>query len=180
LVFDVVGLEGRAGLTERTSDALAERYNSAVDLPTPTSGAGDIGSDSALQVRSDREIFLEFYYPELKDLGKHFLTVVSAVLAFLVAFVERLINLTAATTFQRWFLILALGLLIISVASVGTGVYINFVAGGRANGSIIRGKPGDFKPFVRLTYLLYHVGGSAFVLALCLLAELAAFRVSGL
>lgn len=154
-------------------------------MPLPTNSpdvvhpgaAGDVGSD-VLQVRSDRAIFLQFYYPELKDLGKHFLTVVSAVLAFLVAFVDKVINLTTATALQRSFLIISLGLLIVSVGAVGTGVYVNFVAGGRANGSIIRGKPGDYKPLVRITYLLYHIGGAGFVAALCALAAIAALKVS--
>jgi hypothetical protein len=125
----------------------------------------------------DANVFLAFYYPELKDLGKHFLSLVSAVLVFLVAFAEKLLNVGAATAAQRGLLIISLALLILSVVSVGTGVYINFVAGGRANGSIIRGKVGDFKPLVRRTYLLYHAGGAAFVLALCLLAGLAVLKV---
>lgn len=126
----------------------------------------------------DRSVFLQFYYPELKDLGKHFLTLVSGVLAFMVAFAEKVINLASASATQRLFLILALALLIIGVASVGTGVYLNFVAGGQANGSIIRGKRGDFKRFVRITYLLYHIGGAAFVAALSLLAAIAALKVA--
>ena len=80
-------------------------------------------------------------------------------------------DIARATTEQRAFLITAFALLILSVVCVGTGVYLNFVAGGRANGSIIRGKPGDFKPLVRRVYLLYHVGGATFVLALCLLSS---------
>jgi hypothetical protein len=126
--------------------------------------------------KSDSEIFLEFHYPELKDLGKHFLTLVSGVLAFFVAFADRLLNLSKATLTQKVFLILALSFLIISVVAVGTGIYINFIAGGRVHGSIIRGKGGDFKPLVRRTYWLYHVGGAAFVLALCLLAAIAALK----
>ena len=125
----------------------------------------------------DADVFLTFYYPELKDLGKHFLTVVSGVLAFFVAFADKLLDVAKATAAQRVFLIAALALLIVSVVCVGTGIYINFVAGGRANGSIIRGKTGDFKPLVRRTYLLYHTGGAAFVLALCLVAGIAILKV---
>ncbi|MGZ5462138.1 MAG: hypothetical protein ACXW4P_04070 [Thermoanaerobaculia bacterium] len=125
----------------------------------------------------DADVFLAFYYPELKDLGKHFLTVVSGVLAFFVAFADKLLDVAKATAAQRAFLIAALALLIVSVGCVGTGIYINFVAGGRANGSIIRGKSGDFKPLVRRTYALYHTGGAAFVLALCLVAGLAILKV---
>lgn len=141
-------------------------------LDRATSPAIELGSSDR-----DKAVFLQFYYPELKDLGKHFLTVISGVLAFLVAFSENLINLASASAIQRLFLIVALALLIIAVASVGTGVYLNFVAGGQANGSIIRGKPGDFKRFVRITYLLYHIGGAAFVAALVLLAAIAALKV---
>lgn len=125
----------------------------------------------------DAQVYLSFYYPELKDLGKHFLTVVSGVLAFFVTFADRLVDVSKATTAQRNFLIVALALLITAVVSVGTGIYVNFVAGGRANGSVIRGRPGDFKPFVRFTYILYHVGGASFVLALCLVAGIAAMKI---
>jgi hypothetical protein len=126
--------------------------------------------------KPESEIFLTFYYQELKDLGKHFLTLVSGVLAFFVAFAERLLDLAKATALQRVFLILALSTLIISVVAVGIGIYVNFVAGGRAQGSIIRGKPGDFKPLVRVTYALYHAGGLTFILALSLLAAIAALK----
>lgn len=138
---------------------------------TPNS-SGIVGSKPR-----DAEVFLTFYYPELKDLGKHFLTVVSGVLAFFVAFADRLLDLKKATVAQSVCLIVALAMLIIAVVAVGTGIYINFVAGGRANGSIIRDKPGDFKPLVRFIYFLYHVGGAAFVLALCLVASIAASKV---
>jgi hypothetical protein len=133
-------------------------------------------TEQPMSSKTDAEIFLTFHYQELKDLGKHFLTLVSGVLAFFVAFADRLLDLSAAKSSQKAFVILALAMLIVSVMAVGTGIYVNFVAGGRVHGSIIRGKPGDFKPLVRRTYQLYHIGGVAFILALCLLAAMAALK----
>jgi len=160
------------------------RYTFLVLTPNGTLPPdADVEAGVAAELKPDpsaheKSIFLQFYYPELKDLGKHFLTVVSGVLAFLVAFSEKVVNLASASDVQRLFLVMALALLMIAVVSVGTGVYLNFVAGGQANGSIIRGKPGDFKRFVRMTYLLYHIGGAAFVAALALLAAIAALKAT--
>ncbi len=40
-----------------------------------------------------KDVFLKFNYPELKDLGKHFLTIASATAVFLVSFVEKIVRL---------------------------------------------------------------------------------------
>jgi len=117
----------------------------------------------------EQKIFLDFYYPELKDLGKHFLVVISATLAFSLTFAEKIVSIQKGTSFQRSLLLGAWGLMIVAILAAGIGLYQNFVAGGAANGSIIRGRPRHFKPLVRRVYALYHVAGFSYVISLLLL-----------
>ena len=120
--------------------------------------------------RTDVEKFLEFHYPELKDLGKHFLTVIAAVLAFSVTFSEKITEFSKATASQRLLLMCSWLFLIVAVVTSGAGLYYNFVAGAQAHGAIIRGAKNDFKIFVRRTYRLYEIAGASFILGLVLLA----------
>jgi hypothetical protein len=120
--------------------------------------------------KTDAEIFLEFHCPELKDLGKHFLTVISAVLAFSVTFSEKITEFSKSTLPQKGLLMGSWLFLIIAVVTSGAGLYYNFVAGAQAHGGIIRGKKTDFKVFVKRTYRLYEIAGGAFIMALILLA----------
>jgi hypothetical protein len=122
------------------------------------------------QHKGDAEIFLEFHYPELKDLGKHFLTVISAVLAFSVTFSEKLADLSKATLSQRVLLMCSWLFLVTAVVTSGAGLYYNFVAGAQVHGAIISGGKTDFKIFVRRTYSLYKIAGGSFIIALILLA----------
>lgn len=133
--------------------------------------------DSTALTKAHSELFLSFHYQELKDLGKHFLTVVSGILAFSVTFAEKLLDLARATPAQKALLIGGWSLLIISVVCAGAGLYLNFIAAGRANGSIIKDDPGDFKPLVRCTYRLYEIAGGSFILALISLAAIAALKL---
>src|SRR5688500_4904105 len=56
---------------------LIQMDESTVSTPPQSDLGRAVPSDaeSASSVR-DRSVFLQFYYPELKDLGKHFLTLV--------------------------------------------------------------------------------------------------------
>lgn len=127
--------------------------------------------------KSDSEVFLSFHYPELKDLGKHFLLVMSAVLAFSVTFSEKMIAFPGAGGLQLTLLLSAWGLLIMALVATGVGVYFNYIAGAQASGGIIKGKPSDFKPLVRRTYRLYQVAGGTFIMSLALLVLAAALKM---
>jgi hypothetical protein len=127
-------------------------------------------------VRTDSEVFLSFHYNELKDLGKHFLSIVVGVLAFSVTFSEKMINFTDATSLQKTLLICSWSSLIIAVVAAGTGLYFNYIAGAQANGAIIKGNKYDFKPLVRRTYRLYEIAGGCFIIALILMATIAALK----
>lgn len=124
---------------------------------------------SVIKLKSDSEVFLSFHYPELKDLGKHFLVIISAVLAFSVTFSEKIIGISGAGGLQMVLLLSSWGLLIVALVATGIGIYFNFIAGAQANGAIIKGRPSDFKPLARRTYRLYQVAGGAFIMSLILL-----------
>jgi hypothetical protein len=46
---------------------------------------------------SPQEKFLKFLYPEIKDLAKHFLTLLSGILVFSVTFSEKIVPVSEAT-----------------------------------------------------------------------------------
>ena len=120
--------------------------------------------------KTDAEIFLEFHCPELKDLGKHFLTVISAVLAFSVTFSEKIVDISKTTFPQKILIMCSWLFLIVAIVTSGAGLYYNFVAGAQAHGAIIRGGNTDFKIFVKRTYRLYEIAGGSFIIGLVLLA----------
>ena len=118
--------------------------------------------------RSDAEIFLLFNYPELKDLGKHFLTLSSATAVFLLTFVEKLIGSNASF---GHLIKACMASLLASIAAAGLGLFFNYIAGAGASGAIIWGiGKGKFRALTVTTYILYITAGSALFFAYALLA----------
>lgn len=68
---------------------------------------------SIVKPKSDSEVFLSLHYPELKDLGEHFLVTISAVLAFSVTFSEKIVGISGAGLIQRFLLLSSWGLLML-------------------------------------------------------------------
>jgi hypothetical protein len=66
--------------------------------------------------------FLQFYYPEAKDLCKHFLTLISATLVFTVTFSEKIIDFQKAPIALRIVLFLSLFLMIVALGLCGAGL----------------------------------------------------------
>jgi hypothetical protein len=89
-------------------------------------------------------VFLEFKYPEIKDLLKHFLTLVSAALVFSVAFSEKIVNFETASFGQRTAVIFGWFLLIVALGSCGAGLYVLYLAAERALSEVVSGQPSDF------------------------------------
>jgi uncharacterized membrane-anchored protein YitT (DUF2179 family) len=128
-------------------------------------GSPDI---SASEEDSKKRIFLSFNYPELKDLGKHFLTLSSATAVFLLTFVEKLLGSNPA--FSN-LIKTCMGCLLLSIATAGTGLFLNYIAGAGASGAIIWGIGKErFRGLTIGTYVLYMVAGSALFVAYALLA----------
>lgn len=123
---------------------------------------------------SRAQIFLSFNYPELKDLGKHFLTLSSATAVFLLTFVEKLIGSNPSFSY----LIKAcMTSLLLSIATAGSGLFFNYIAGAGASGAMIWGiGKSRFRGLTIVTYILYMLAGSALFFAYALLAYATLYR----
>lgn len=119
---------------------------------------------------SEAQLFLEFKYAEIKDLLKHFLTLISASLVFSVAFADKIVAFhgngpwqAKALTIVSWFvLILALG-------ACGIGIYTLYLASERAIHSVMGDKSNDFSRMVGHSYFYQDVAGFLYGLGLVLL-----------
>ena len=130
-------------------------------------------------VTEEAKIFLAFQYPEVKDLCKQFLTLISGILVFSIAFSEKIIDFQRARLFQRLSLLVSWALLMISFVACGSGLYFIFIAAESANGSIIYNYGHDFKYFTRISYTLLDFAGVSFVAALLTLVFTALPNVLG-
>lgn len=129
--------------------------------------------------KSPSEVFIAFNYPELKDLGKHFLTISSATAAFLVTFVEKFAPTAGSATNSPLTSMLIKSTLVALLASIitaGTGLFTNYIAGSGASGAIILGVGRNFKKFTRITYALYVIAGTSLIAAYITLATIGLLR----
>jgi len=128
--------------------------------------------------KTPSEVFIAFNYPELKDLGKHFLTISSATAVFLVTFVEKFARSPGSTSpsLTDTLIKATLVALLASIISAGTGLFTNYVAGAGASGAIILGIGKDFRAFTRITYVLYLIAGTCLMSAYITLATIGVLR----
>jgi hypothetical protein len=110
------------------------------------------------------EKFVEFNYAELKDLGKHFLTISSASLVIVLTFFEK--YATSNCFEQSLTKRIKIGgiLLIISVISAGIGLFTNYIAGCGASNSMIWSVGKNYRNFTKITYILYMIAGFSLIL----------------
>lgn len=87
-----------------------------------------IPQDGAQYERESARRFLEFDYPETKDLAKQFLTLVSAALVFSVTFAEKVVGLNQ----PRGLLLGAWAGFLAAIALAGGSLLLIFVAGAYA------------------------------------------------
>lgn len=117
--------------------------------------------------RSNTDRFLNFNYPELKDLGKHFLTISSATAIIVISFFDRI---TQSTSSDMIILVkISIVFILISIVSAGTGLFVNYIAGAGANGSIIWGVGKNYRIYTMGTYILYMFAGGGLVFSYSLL-----------
>jgi hypothetical protein len=154
----------------------AEGLNEAGrDVPTGTpSPAAPTFMKRGREHRSKAEIFLSFNYPELKDLGKHFLTLSLATAVFLLTFVEKLLGPNASL---NRVINACMVSLLVAIASAGSGLFFNYIAGAGASGAVIWGVgKRSFRALAIVTYILYMIAGSALFVAYALLTYSTMFR----
>jgi len=114
----------------------------------------------------DPKTFLSFQYPEVKDLCKQFLTLISAILVFSITFSEKIVDFQRAPLNQRMSLLASWVLLVVALISCGLGLCCIFIAAESANGSAIYNYGHDFKYFTRFAYAFLDFSGISFVVAL--------------
>lgn len=119
--------------------------------------------------KTNAEKFIEFNYKELKDLGKHFLTISSASVVFILAFFEK-INPSINNQIPIDSRIKMGGILLISsVITAGIGLFTNYIAGSGASNSMIWKVGKDYKSYTTITYLAYILAGISLISAYVIL-----------
>jgi hypothetical protein len=107
--------------------------------------------------------FLEFKYPEIKDLLKQFLTLISASLVFSVTFSEKIISFQEASSLQKGFVYGAWVALIVALGACGFGLYLNYLTAERAIDVIATGNGAtNFARLESRAYLFQDLAGLLF------------------
>lgn len=140
------------------------------DMPEPDS------SPIEMSVDFEAGMFLKHYYPETKDLAKHFLTLISGSIVFSITFAEKIVNFSQAPELAKYVLLSAWAFLIIALGACGLGLYLSFVAAEQAAGSLIYDYGRPFKAFARLSYLWLDVAGVFFGIGLAAMVAAAAIQ----
>src|SRR5438093_461644 len=78
------------------------------------------------------EHFLKYDYTETKDMCKHFLTLVTAVLVFSLTFSEKVVDYKNATGFAKCLLLGSWILFLFAIIACGIGLVYMCLAGGAA------------------------------------------------
>jgi hypothetical protein len=125
---------------------------------------------------SAERLFLEFKYPEIRDLLKHFLTLISATLVFSITFSEKVLTYSAATDSHRLLIGGAWLLLVVALGLCGLGVFTLYLAAERALSSLAHKRKERFQVFARASYVFQDLSGLLFGIALAVLVGSAIFR----
>ena len=121
------------------------------------------------------KLFLQYNYAEAKDLCKHFLTVVSAILVFSLTFSEKIVNFHQAARSAKALLLIAWFCLIGAIISGGLGLVFISLAGGEA----VYGAAGAYQGPAMTSYIWIIVAGCCFVLGLLSLIVTAIISIFG-
>jgi len=122
---------------------------------------------------------MRYDYAETKDLCKQFLTLVSGVLVFSLAFAEKIADFQKSPKFTRYVLLASWTLLVASIASCGIALVYLALAGGQA----VYGAGDYYLQLAARCYTFVIAAGAFFVVGLVALVLAGAVatlsRVSG-
>jgi len=139
----------------------------------------DVGGRTTSLEAAER--FVAFQYEQMKDLTKHFLTLIAGTLVLTVSFAEKILPIARDHPHQpllRQLLALCFFLLFLAFALAGAGLAGMFLSAIAAReGRVFSSRPVDYLAVARPSYVAIDVGGVAFVVALGLLATLGALRL---
>lgn len=125
----------------------------------------------------EADIFVKFHYVEVKDLSKHFLTLISGTLVLMVSFSEKIAAVSSAHVGQKILLGGCWVALLIAFVSAGLGIYFNYLAAEQAQGALIYNYSSDFKVLARRAYRHLDAAGIFFAAALVFLAMSGVIRL---
>ena len=113
------------------------------------------------------EHFLKYDYTETKDVCKHFLTLVTAVLVFSLTFSEKIVDYKNATDFAKYLLLGSWILFLFAIIACGIGLVYMCLAGGVAVSKELFAYPRQ----ARTSFAWILAAGTCFILGLlCLIA----------
>jgi hypothetical protein len=120
------------------------------------------------------KLFLQYDYPETKDLCKSFLTLVTGVLVFSLAFSEKIVNFAKAGKTAKRLLLSSWFSMIGAIITCGIGLSYIYMAGSDA----IYGGVG-FSGLAQAAYRWIIVAGVCFVVGLCALISAGIVAIDG-
>ena len=126
---------------------------------------------------SPARVFLEFAYQEIKDLLKHFLTLISAALVFSVTFSEKIIDFATATDGQKVMVVAGWFSLIVALGLCGIGVFTLYLTSSHAIATVLRGQDTGFRKWQKASYVFQDAAGAFFGIGLVLLVATAIARL---
>ncbi len=126
---------------------------------------------------SPLDAYIQFKYPEIKDLLKHFLTLISATLVFSVTFSEKVVDFHKSARTQKLTVFLAWILLAVALAACGAGIYLNYLTAEAAIAAKSSGNISAFRALEGLSYLAQDLAGLLYVIGLFVLVTSAVVRV---
>ncbi|MBT2745551.1 MULTISPECIES: hypothetical protein [unclassified Lysobacter] len=136
--------------------------------------------DALTLLDSPYKIYVQFNYPEIKDLLKHFLTLISATLVFSVTFSEKIINYQAGNQLQRRTVFISWTLFAMSLVLCGLGIYLNYLTAEAALDVLANKVAEDvFFELRGWAYLAQDLGAVTYVIALAILIMSAVLKVRG-
>lgn len=113
---------------------------------------------------SGAELFLQYNYPETKELCLHFLTLITAVLVLSLNFAEKAIDFQNSTHGKRLSIILSWCLFVLAIIFCGLSLVFNSLAAGDAVYQKV-----NYLELAQKAYLSILLAGTTFVLGLILM-----------
>lgn len=122
-------------------------------------------------------VFVKFKYIEIRDLLKHFLTLISASLVFSITFSEKIVDFHNAPFKQKMMLYVSWGTFILSLGLCGYGLYTNYLAAEIAIKNIAGLTDISFKNMANVSKLLQDLSAMLFGLGMTLLVSTSIFKM---
>ncbi|MCU0646001.1 MAG: hypothetical protein MUC94_17295 [bacterium] len=122
--------------------------------------------------KNEEDTFINFHYQEIKELCKHFLTLVSGILVVTLAFSEKIIDFETAAPKLRYLLAISWASFILSIIFNGIGLVYIFWAGDCANDSVFLKSGKDYKNLAKRSYIWLGIAGALLVMGLLCLGFL--------